>query len=145
MCRISSHKLSSTLCRQRMMFNCIFSTLESSNTNSNFQSKSRSCPRQFSTSPVQHSVSDMIGRMYSRHDRWKLKRKEFFNQFSASRFVNAAPDSWKSYLQVTRVDKPIGTWLLYLPCTFGICLATPLGSLPDLYHLGKILGSPQCA
>ncbi|VDL81340.1 unnamed protein product [Nippostrongylus brasiliensis] len=34
-----------------------------------------------------------------------------------------------------RLDKPIGTWLLYWPCTWSIALATPAGQLPSLYYL----------
>ncbi|KAH7678293.1 Para-hydroxybenzoate--polyprenyltransferase [Aphelenchoides avenae] len=34
-----------------------------------------------------------------------------------------------------RADKPIGTWLLYLPCTWSIALATPAGHFPSLYML----------
>jgi len=31
-----------------------------------------------------------------------------------------------------RLDKPIGTWLLYLPCTWGIAMAAAPGAWPDL-------------
>lgn len=34
-----------------------------------------------------------------------------------------------------RLDKPIGTWLLYLPCTWSIGLAADPGCLPDLHML----------
>ncbi|EPQ02168.1 4-hydroxybenzoate polyprenyltransferase, mitochondrial [Myotis brandtii] len=34
-----------------------------------------------------------------------------------------------------RLDKPIGTWLLYLPCTWSIGLAAEPGSFPDWYML----------
>ncbi|GAB1289891.1 4-hydroxybenzoate polyprenyltransferase, mitochondrial [Apodemus speciosus] len=34
-----------------------------------------------------------------------------------------------------RLDKPIGTWLLYLPCTWSIALAADPGCLPDWYML----------
>lgn len=34
-----------------------------------------------------------------------------------------------------RLDKPIGTWLLYLPCTWSIALAADPGCLPDLAML----------
>lgn len=34
-----------------------------------------------------------------------------------------------------RLDKPIGTWLLYLPCTWSIGLAAEAGCLPDLSML----------
>ncbi|ERE88254.1 protoheme IX farnesyltransferase [Cricetulus griseus] len=34
-----------------------------------------------------------------------------------------------------RLDKPIGTWLLYLPCTWSIGLAAEPGCFPDWYML----------
>ncbi|XP_002737946.1 4-hydroxybenzoate polyprenyltransferase, mitochondrial-like [Saccoglossus kowalevskii] len=49
--------------------------------------------------------------------------------------VNAAPSTIQPYLKLMRADKPIGTWLLYLPCTWSISLAAQPGSLPDFYTL----------
>ncbi|XP_030646874.1 4-hydroxybenzoate polyprenyltransferase, mitochondrial [Chanos chanos] len=46
--------------------------------------------------------------------------------------VNLAPQSVQPYLRLMRLDKPIGTWLLYLPCTWSIGLAADPGCLPDL-------------
>lgn len=34
-----------------------------------------------------------------------------------------APASWRPYLRLSRVDRPIGTWLLLIPCWWGIALA----------------------
>ena len=34
-----------------------------------------------------------------------------------------APDAWKPYLRLSRLDRPIGTWLLFLPCLWGLGLA----------------------
>ncbi|GLC41244.1 Palmitoyl-protein thioesterase 1 [Pleodorina starrii] len=39
------------------------------------------------------------------------------------------------YAQLMRLDKPIGTWLLALPCFWSIALATPPGHLPDLWMM----------
>ena len=39
-----------------------------------------------------------------------------------------APAAWRPYLRLARVDRPIGTWLLLLPCWWGVLLAL---SLPD--------------
>lgn len=36
-----------------------------------------------------------------------------------------------AYLRLIRFDKPIGTWLLVLPSTWGVALAAQPGSLPD--------------
>jgi 4-hydroxybenzoate polyprenyltransferase len=34
-----------------------------------------------------------------------------------------APSAWRPYLRLSRADRPIGTWLLLLPCWWGILLA----------------------
>ncbi|KAK5969713.1 hypothetical protein GCK32_005406 [Trichostrongylus colubriformis] len=54
---------------------------------------------------------------------------------SAADLVQASPAALQPYLQIMRLDKPIGTWLLYWPCTWSIALATPAGHLPSLYYL----------
>ena len=46
--------------------------------------------------------------------------------------VQLAPPSSQPYLYLMRLDKPIGTWLLYLPCTWSIAMAANAGSFPDL-------------
>uniref|UniRef100_A0AC35TZP2 4-hydroxybenzoate polyprenyltransferase, mitochondrial n=1 Tax=Rhabditophanes sp. KR3021 TaxID=114890 RepID=A0AC35TZP2_9BILA len=53
----------------------------------------------------------------------------------AKDLVELAPNTVKPYLYLMRVDKPIGTWLLYWPCTWSIGLATPAGQLPSLSML----------
>jgi len=37
-------------------------------------------------------------------------------------WVNAAPAAFKPYLRLARLDRPIGIWLLFLPCIFGLAL-----------------------
>ncbi|XP_067950081.1 4-hydroxybenzoate polyprenyltransferase, mitochondrial-like isoform X1 [Watersipora subatra] len=54
---------------------------------------------------------------------------------SAKSLIDKSPPSLKPYLQLSRLDRPIGTWLLYLPCTWSISLAAAPGCLPDLYLL----------
>ncbi|XP_078062303.1 4-hydroxybenzoate polyprenyltransferase, mitochondrial [Mustelus asterias] len=49
--------------------------------------------------------------------------------------VGSAPPAVQPYLKLMRLDKPIGTWLLYLPCTWSISLAAEPGCLPDLSML----------
>ena len=49
--------------------------------------------------------------------------------------MKASPPAIQPYLRLIRFDKPIGTWLLYLPCTWSIALAASPGSLPDLKML----------
>jgi 4-hydroxybenzoate polyprenyltransferase len=34
-----------------------------------------------------------------------------------------APLSWRPYLRLSRADRPVGTWLLYIPCLWGLFLA----------------------
>lgn len=47
------------------------------------------------------------------------------------------PKSWRPYLYLARVDKPIGTMLLFWPCCWSVALAAPMGALPDLLLMGK--------
>ena len=51
---------------------------------------------------------------------------------TTSAVADAAPGNWvdhyapaqiRPYLRLSRVDRPIGTWLLFLPCTWGVLLA----------------------
>ncbi|XP_068088822.1 4-hydroxybenzoate polyprenyltransferase, mitochondrial [Hyperolius riggenbachi] len=57
------------------------------------------------------------------------------HSFTAASAVQSMPESVQPYLRLMRLDKPIGTWLLYLPCTWSIALAADPGSLPDLSML----------
>ncbi|XP_014444424.1 4-hydroxybenzoate polyprenyltransferase, mitochondrial [Tupaia chinensis] len=54
---------------------------------------------------------------------------------SAAAVVESAPAPLQPYLRLMRLDKPIGTWLLYLPCTWSIGLAAEPGCFPDWYML----------
>jgi 4-hydroxybenzoate polyprenyltransferase len=36
--------------------------------------------------------------------------------------VERAPAPWRPYLRLARLDRPIGTWLLFWPCVFGLAL-----------------------
>lgn len=42
----------------------------------------------------------------------------------------------KSYLQLIRVDKPIGIWLLFLPCLFGLALVSKNQNIDIIYFAG---------
>lgn len=47
-----------------------------------------------------------------------------------------------AYLRLIRFDKPIGTWLVLLPMTWGVALATQPGSLPNWRIMsGMVLGA----
>ncbi|XP_076853846.1 4-hydroxybenzoate polyprenyltransferase, mitochondrial [Brachyhypopomus gauderio] len=63
-----------------------------------------------------------------------LSNKRSFSLTPAG-IVNAAPASVQPYLRLMRLDKPIGTWLLYLPCTWSIGLAADPSCIPDLRML----------
>jgi 4-hydroxybenzoate polyprenyltransferase len=38
-----------------------------------------------------------------------------------------APAATRPYLRLSRADRPIGTWLLYIPCLWGVALAAAAG------------------
>ncbi len=38
----------------------------------------------------------------------------------AQSWVASAPLPWQPYLRLARLDRPIGTWLLFWPCVFGL-------------------------
>ncbi|WP_443023755.1 4-hydroxybenzoate octaprenyltransferase [Sneathiella sp.] len=44
-----------------------------------------------------------------------------------------APEGVQPYMKLSRLDRPIGTWLLLLPCLWSIALAAPARELPDLW------------
>ena len=45
-----------------------------------------------------------------------------------------APPPFRPYLRLARADRPIGTWLLLIPCWWGMALATP--GVPDWRVMG---------
>lgn len=64
--------------------------------------------------------------------------------FSPKAIVEASPLYIQPYLRLIRLDRPIGTWLLFLPSAWSITLATPSGQLPDvglltLFALGSFM------
>ena len=42
------------------------------------------------------------------------------------------PAGWRPYLRLARLDRPIGTWLLLLPCLWSIAMAAQPGAGPDI-------------
>ena len=40
----------------------------------------------------------------------------------AAHWVDGAPRRLQPWLQLMRLDRPIGTWLLFWPCVFGLVL-----------------------
>ena len=59
-----------------------------------------------------------------------IKRSTDSDLFILTWIDKLAPVWLKPYLYLARLDRPIGTWLLLLPCWWGIALATP--GMPDL-------------
>ncbi|XP_039313160.1 4-hydroxybenzoate polyprenyltransferase, mitochondrial isoform X2 [Solenopsis invicta] len=53
----------------------------------------------------------------------------------AAKLVNNASPNVQPYMKLMRIDKPIGSWLLFWPCGWSIALAAPAGALPDLHML----------
>ena len=50
--------------------------------------------------------------------------------------VRATPHAWHPYIQLARLDRPIGYWLLVLPCWWSSALASVVaGERPDVFHL----------
>uniref|UniRef100_A0A452E8V7 Uncharacterized protein n=1 Tax=Capra hircus TaxID=9925 RepID=A0A452E8V7_CAPHI len=58
----------------------------------------------------------------------------------AAMIVNSVPCPLLLYLCLMWLDKPLGTWLLCLPCTWSTGLAADPGCLPDWYML-SLLGT----
>ncbi|HEY4113127.1 MAG TPA: 4-hydroxybenzoate octaprenyltransferase [Rhizomicrobium sp.] len=56
-------------------------------------------------------------------------------------WVELAPASWQPYLRLARLDRPIGTWLLFWPCVFGLTLGKALAN-PKI-HASGFFGSPR--
>ncbi len=50
-----------------------------------------------------------------------------------------APGAAKPYLRLMRADRPIGTWLLLIPCWWGLALAASERGAPALAFLGYAL------
>ena len=62
---------------------------------------------------------------------------------SPNGWIARAPPGWRPYLLLARVDRPIGTWLLFLPGLWGILLAAPpwpeAARLILLFALGSLV------
>ncbi|XP_071863353.1 ubiquinone biosynthesis protein COQ2, mitochondrial [Bombus fervidus] len=52
-----------------------------------------------------------------------------------AKLVNNSPPKIKPYLKLIRLDRPIGSWLLFWPCGWSIAMAAAPGTLPDLQLL----------
>ncbi len=56
-------------------------------------------------------------------------------------WVKSLPPGWLPYAQLMRLERPIGWWLLVLPCWWGVALATLAqgGGIPNFYHVALFL------
>lgn len=61
----------------------------------------------------------------------------------AAKLVNNVPSKVQPYMKLMRIDKPIGSWLLFWPCGWSIGMAAPPGALPDL-HMLTLFGIGAC-
>lgn len=43
--------------------------------------------------------------------------------------LRVAPGSWRPYLKLIRADRPIGTWLLLIPCLWSVTLASDVAGV----------------
>ncbi len=41
-----------------------------------------------------------------------------------SLIIRAAPKAWRPYLLLLRIDRPVGSWLLLVPCWWGVAMAS---------------------
>jgi 4-hydroxybenzoate polyprenyltransferase len=51
-----------------------------------------------------------------------------------------APPASRPFLRLSRADRPIGTWLLLIPCWWGLALAVAASGAPRLFDLWIALG-----
>lgn len=51
-----------------------------------------------------------------------------------------APNAWRPYLKLARMDRPVGTWLLLWPCWWGVALASFAPTDPALLALYPLFG-----
>ncbi|XP_014224729.1 4-hydroxybenzoate polyprenyltransferase, mitochondrial [Trichogramma pretiosum] len=49
----------------------------------------------------------------------------------AAKIVEKSPAKVQPYMKLMRIDKPIGSWLLFWPCGWSIAMAAPAGAFPD--------------
>jgi len=61
---------------------------------------------------------------------------------SAQNWVDlAAPPVTRPYLRLSRADRPIGTWLLYLPCLWAVALAVLASGFHGAFDLWLVAGA----
>ena len=63
-----------------------------------------------------------------------VEKRTLFQTTLSQEIIKRSP-GLGPYLNLIRFDRPIGTWLLFLPCTWSISMAAEPGHLPDLKML----------
>lgn len=92
------------------------------------------------------ALSRVVFRFHSRNIslfRFSTVRSNVNYETSSSSIVNAFPVRVQPYLRLARLDRPIGSWLLFWPCAWSIGLASdPATMIISLGTLSKFgLGS----
>jgi 4-hydroxybenzoate polyprenyltransferase len=91
----------------------------------------------------QHWASGSVGRLnktiYLQKEINKLKFKRFwvknFRTYNPRNLVPNLKEPYRSYAELSRIDKPVGTWLLFYPCAFSIVMAES-----DILTTASVLG-----
>lgn len=65
-----------------------------------------------------------------------FQRRSIHNQHDGKKSPSGLASALKPYMQLSRMDKPIGTWLLAWPSFWSISLAAPPGGPVDMSTLG---------
>lgn len=76
-------------------------------------------------------INDLCYRQIYNSTKKLLNKDEKENTQQISRIKNAL----NPYLDLMRLDRPVGTLLIFWPCGWSIALAAAPGSLPDFYYL----------
>lgn len=104
-----------------------------------------SCSSFHTSTVLQHQNSNKIpnnnGQYYNEKTGYNLTSN---TTNLAATIVNASPRQLQPYMKLMRIDKPIGSWLLFWPCSWSITMAAPAGALPDftmlvLFGLGAFI------
>ncbi|XP_043473662.1 4-hydroxybenzoate polyprenyltransferase, mitochondrial [Leptopilina heterotoma] len=123
----SSHKFNlctTNLCACKRLLHCSTVNLEHFQKNNNFKKE---------------DVNRQSKLLSSNQTEFPSQKR---NMGIAEKFVNNLSPKIQPYMKLMRIEKPIGSWLLFWPCGWSIAMAAPAGSLPDLKMLALFgLGS----
>lgn len=80
----------------------------------------------YSSSSIPHFTKEQLEQ--ARRDRLQ----------SLSPYISKLPEKWIPYAELMRLEKPAGTWLLYIPCTWSIQMAAMETMSPLLSTVGML-------